>query len=192
MIRNVYRLVVKEFLHLVRDRRTLAFVLFMPTILTVIFGYAIGNPRVTSIRTRVLDMDGGRIATRSEEPNNPALKLEVTHGEKTTPVWVFANYPQFNTAPKLPVRFGIQDLRLGSFTGLQVTNQPGQWLVWLGSTVLAFGFVWAFFFAHRQFWALELPAAGGKSIVLMSGMTSKQHEEFRDEFKELIDSLKEN
>jgi len=62
MIRNVYRLVVKEFLHLVRDRRTLAFVLSMPTILTVIFGYAIGNPRVTSIRTRVLDMDGGRIA----------------------------------------------------------------------------------------------------------------------------------
>src|SRR5262249_58371621 len=36
--------------------------LFMPTILTLIFGYAIGNPRVTGIRTRVLDMDGGRIA----------------------------------------------------------------------------------------------------------------------------------
>jgi ABC-2 type transport system permease protein len=62
MIRNVYHLALKEFLHLVRDRRTLAFLLFMPTTLTIIFGYAIGNPRVTGIRTRVLDMDGGRIA----------------------------------------------------------------------------------------------------------------------------------
>jgi len=62
MIWNIYHLVVKEFLHLVRDRRTLVFLLFMPTILTIIFGYAIGNPRVTAIRTRVIDMDGGRIA----------------------------------------------------------------------------------------------------------------------------------
>jgi ABC-2 type transport system permease protein len=62
MIWNVYHLALKEFLHLVRDRRTLAFLIFIPTILTVIFGYAIGNPRVTGIRTRVLDLDGGRIA----------------------------------------------------------------------------------------------------------------------------------
>ena len=53
MIRNVHHLVVKEFLHLVRDRRTLAFLILMPSILTVIFGYAIGNPHVTAIRTRV-------------------------------------------------------------------------------------------------------------------------------------------
>jgi ABC-2 type transport system permease protein len=62
MIWNVYHLALKEFLHLVRDRRTLAFLIFIPSVLTVIFGYAIGNPRVTGVRTRVLDLDGGRIA----------------------------------------------------------------------------------------------------------------------------------
>jgi ABC-2 type transport system permease protein len=62
MIWNIYHLALKEFLHLVRDRRTLAFLIFIPTILTVIFGYAIGNPRVTAIRTRILDLDGGRLA----------------------------------------------------------------------------------------------------------------------------------
>ena len=62
MIRNIYHLALKEFIHLMRDRRTLAFLLFMASILTIIFGYAIGNPRVTAIPTRVLDMDGGRIA----------------------------------------------------------------------------------------------------------------------------------
>jgi ABC-2 type transport system permease protein len=62
MMRNVYHLALKEFLHLVRDRRTLAFLILLPSVLTIIFGYAIGNPRVTGIRTRVLDLDGGRIA----------------------------------------------------------------------------------------------------------------------------------
>lgn len=62
MIWNVYHLALKEFLHLVRDRRTLAFLVFLPTALTIIFGYAIGNPRVTAIPTRVLDLDGGKIA----------------------------------------------------------------------------------------------------------------------------------
>ena len=70
MIWNVYHLALKEFLHLVRDRRTLAFLIFIPSILTVIFGYAIGNPRVTGIRTRVLDLDGGRIAYEFVEAIN--------------------------------------------------------------------------------------------------------------------------
>ncbi len=61
MIRNVYQLALKELLHLVRDRRTLAFLILMPSVLTLIFGYAIGSPRVTAIKTRVVDLDGGRI-----------------------------------------------------------------------------------------------------------------------------------
>lgn len=62
MIRNIRHLAFKEFLHLWRDRRTLVFLLLMPSVLTVLFGYAIGNPKVTAIRTRVLDRDGGRLA----------------------------------------------------------------------------------------------------------------------------------
>ncbi len=137
-------------------------------------------------------MDGNLPATRSEEPNNPALRLLVTRGEETVPVWVFANYPQFNNAQRLPLRFNLRDLQLGAYTGLQVTNQPGQWLVWLGCTVLAFGFFWAFFFVHRQYWALEIGGGASGAAVLVSGMTSKAHEEFREEFGEFIKSLKEN
>lgn len=70
MIRNVYHLALKEFLHLVRDRRTLAFLVFMPSVLTVIFGYAIGNPHVTAIPTRILDLDGGKIAYEFVEAIN--------------------------------------------------------------------------------------------------------------------------
>ena len=76
MMWNVYHLALKEMLHLVRDRRTLAFLIFIPSILTVIFGYAIGNPRVTAIPTRVLDMDGGRIAFEYVEAVQASLTFK--------------------------------------------------------------------------------------------------------------------
>jgi len=76
MIWNVYHLAVKEFLHLVRDRRTLAFLIFIPSILTVIFGYAIGNPRVTGIRLRVLDLDGGRLAYEYKDAVGSTLSFK--------------------------------------------------------------------------------------------------------------------
>ncbi|MBM3141374.1 MAG: ABC transporter permease [Chloroflexi bacterium] len=73
MLRNIYHLALKEFLHLVRDRRTLAFLILMPSVLTVIFGYAIGSPRVTGIPTRIVDLDGGRITEEYEEALNGSV-----------------------------------------------------------------------------------------------------------------------
>ena len=84
MIWNIYHLALKEFLHLVRDRRTLAFLIFIPSILTVIFGYAIGNPRVTGIRTRVLDLDGGRIAYEFVEAINDSRTFKPDVREDAT------------------------------------------------------------------------------------------------------------
>ncbi len=60
--RNIYQLAVKEFIHLIRDRRTLLFLILMPSALTVLFGAAIGKSSVSGITTRVVDLDHGRIA----------------------------------------------------------------------------------------------------------------------------------
>jgi ABC-2 type transport system permease protein len=82
MIRNVYHVALKEFLHLVRDRRTLAFLILMPPILTVIFGYAIGSPKVSAIKTRILDLDGGRVGEAYIEAirDSTAFKPDVREG----------------------------------------------------------------------------------------------------------------
>ncbi|MEW6269210.1 MAG: ABC transporter permease [Thermodesulfobacteriota bacterium] len=83
-MRNVYHLALKEFLHLVRDRRTLAFLLLMPSVLTVIFGYAIGSPRVTAIRTLVVDQDGGRIAEEYLEAMDASITFKTEVIEDAT------------------------------------------------------------------------------------------------------------
>lgn len=84
MLRNVYQLALKEFLHLVRDRRTLVFLLLMPSVLTVIFGYAIGSPRVTGIKTRILDLDGGRIAEEYIEAIDASITFKPEVVEEAT------------------------------------------------------------------------------------------------------------
>ena len=87
MIWNIYNLALKEFLHLLRDRRTLAFVVLMPSVLTVIFGYAIGNPRVSAIPTRVLDLDGGNVsyefveAVTSSKTFTPEVRANATEAD---------------------------------------------------------------------------------------------------------------
>jgi len=83
-LRNVYYLALKEFLHLVRDRRTLAFLILMPSVLTVIFGYAIGSPRVTGIHTRIVDADGGRIAEEYLEAMEGSITFRTEIVENAT------------------------------------------------------------------------------------------------------------
>ena len=75
---------VKEFLHLVRDRRTLAFLILMPSVLTVIFGYAIGSPRVTGDPTRIVDQDGGRIAEEYIEAMDGSITFKPQVVENAT------------------------------------------------------------------------------------------------------------
>jgi len=84
MIRNIYFLAQKEFLHLVRDRRTLLFIMLMPSVLTVIFGYAIGSPRVTGIHTRIVDQDGGRIAEEYLEAMDGSITFKPQVVENAT------------------------------------------------------------------------------------------------------------
>ncbi|HZR83849.1 MAG TPA: ABC transporter permease [Candidatus Binatia bacterium] len=88
MIWNVYHVALKEILHLVRDRRTLAFLILMPPILTVIFGYAIGSPKVSAIATRVLDLDGGRVGEAYVEAirDSVAFRPDVREGARESDV----------------------------------------------------------------------------------------------------------
>lgn len=82
MIRNIYYLALKEFLHLQRDRRTLAFLLLMPTLLTVLFGYAIQTSKVSNVSTRVIDLDHNRIGDEfiKDLKENDTFALDIRSG----------------------------------------------------------------------------------------------------------------
>ncbi len=79
MLRNIYHLALKEFIHIVRDRRTLIFLLTMPTGLMILFGYALQASKVTNLAARVVDLDHGRIAEEyiKDITNDPTFAVQI-------------------------------------------------------------------------------------------------------------------
>ncbi len=73
-------------------------------------------------------------------------------------------------------------------TGLQVTKDPGVWLVYGGCILMLVGLFIAFFLSHRRVHALILPQGSG-SIVLFSGNANKNKLGFEQKFFYLINTL---
>ncbi len=60
-MRRLWAVMRKEFIHIVRDRRTLVFILFIPAFELTLYGYAI-KVDIKHIRTAVLNEDGYRLS----------------------------------------------------------------------------------------------------------------------------------
>src|SRR5947209_6679987 len=60
-MRRIRAVVAKEILHIVRDRRTLMFILFIPAFELALYGYAI-KVDIKHIQTAVLNEDGYRLS----------------------------------------------------------------------------------------------------------------------------------
>ena len=59
----------------------------------------------------------------------------------------------FYKIPGTDTAFSVVDIKPVFYTGLQVTMDPGTWIVWVGSTILILGLIVAFFIPHRRAWA---------------------------------------
>jgi len=74
------------------------------------------------------------------------------------------------------------------YTGLQVTRDPGVWVVWIGCGLMIFGFIVSFFFSHQKVW-VRVSKGGGGEIVL-AGSTNKNRVAFEKTFQQLAIELR--
>ena len=74
------------------------------------------------------------------------------------------------------------------YTGLQVTKDPGVWVVWVGCGLMIFGFIVSFFFSHQKVW-VRIPRGPGGEIVL-AGSTNKNRVGFEKTFEQLASELR--
>jgi cytochrome c biogenesis protein len=82
----------------------------------------------------------------------------------------------------------LEGIRNQEYTGLQVTKDPGVWVVWIGCALLILGLVVSFFFSHQRVW-VRIPKGPGKEIVL-AGSTSKNRVGFEKVFEQLADGIR--
>jgi cytochrome c biogenesis protein len=83
-------------------------------------------------------------------------------------------------------QFTLKDVTQREYTGLQVTKDPGVWIVWFGCILLVWGLVVAFFSSHQRLWVL-IPR--GKPTILASGTTNKNRMAFEKRFHKTIAAL---
>jgi len=135
----------------------------------------------------------GQVYRKSNQLENPAAHLVVTSkiaGEKTAgktfDVWL-PPLDEVADNSKAPYQLQATDLKMGHFTGLQVSHEPGQWGVWSGVVLMAVGLTFVFYVVHMRFWAVPVcDPKTGKCALWIGGSANRNRDAFEQRFNDLV------
>jgi cytochrome c biogenesis protein len=135
-------------------------------------------------------LDGNQITSRSDEPRNPAIHLQVTRpGGQRSNAWILAKSPELNPPNDTGINFRFVNVEMENMTGLQVAYEPGQWLIWGGCLSLTCGLMIALYLAHIRIWGVAGVDRKGRPVLFLGGQPSKYRENFERKFQELAHVL---
>ena len=127
----------------------------------------------------------GQVYRRSNQLGEPAAHLVVTAKNQNYDVWL-PPMPEIANNDAAPYRFDPKDLKMGHFTGLQVSSEPGQWAVWGGVLVMGLGLSFVFYVVHMRFWALPFQdARTGQWFLWIGGTANRNRDAFEQRFNDL-------
>ncbi len=130
----------------------------------------------------------GQVYKKSNYLENPAAHLVVTSKSagKDFDVWL----PQMDDVAdnsKAPYRFQPVDLKMGHYTGLQVSHEPGQWGVWSGVVLMGIGLAFVFYVIHMRFWVVPVrDPKTGKCSLWIGGSANRNRDAFEQRFDHLV------
>lgn len=131
-----------------------------------------------------------RIISRSNEPNNPAVNLSVHENDRLLfDVWSFPRIGVPYFPENFNYNFFLKDMSFKTFSGLQVTYDPGVYVVWTGCGMLMTGLLFSFYLIHRRIWVMHIPT-GKDGMVYIGGNAGKNQYSFTLEFDRLIKKIK--
>jgi cytochrome c biogenesis protein len=132
----------------------------------------------------------GQVYRRSNELGSPAARLVVsTKAGKNFDVWLPAMDGIGDNATA-PYQFEATDLKMGHFTGLQVSHEPGQWGVWAGVVLMGIGLAFVFYVVHMRFWALPVrDEKTGKYSLWIGGSANRNRDAFEQRFNDLVAAI---
>ena len=87
--------------------------------------------------------------------------------------------------PLLPM---LSDFKQHYYTGLQLTQDPGMNIVWIGSALLVIGLCIMFYMPHRKLWLIIRSDSEGQTVQL-AGMATRNHLVFNQAFNDLFTKL---
>jgi cytochrome c biogenesis protein len=131
-----------------------------------------------------------QVVSRSQEPRNPAVQIAlIKDGAPVEEKWIFAKFPDFHGAQKGPYNFTFVNFSAREYTGLQLTRDPGVWVVWAGCFFLCLGCYLLCFSSHQRLWLKVDPKKDGYLLTL-AGTSNKNMLSFTKTFERIYLELK--
>jgi cytochrome c biogenesis protein len=133
-----------------------------------------------------------QVFKRSDDPENPAFRLQVKNkatGDDAK-LWLFPRYGETAQGQKTNYSLAYRDMQMGYFTGLEVSHEPGQWLVWAGCLLMGAGLFVAFYMVHMRLWITVVPDARGKLVLWIGGQANKNRDRFEQKFNEIVETIR--
>lgn len=167
-----------------------------------------GAPKTISIgMNETVQLDGGNsvslkrfipdyyiqdneVHQRSNNLENPAVELVLADQSGTHDLWLFPRVSNITQDPKAAYTFTLTDLKMAFFTGLEVSHEPGQWSVWGGVLLMAFGLGVAFYMVHMRFWVTTAFDARQGLVLWVGGACNKNKERFEQRFEEVVEAIR--
>jgi len=132
-----------------------------------------------------------QIFKRSDDPVNPAFRLQVKNAKSNdAKLWMFPAYNAAAQGEDTGYRFEYRDMEMGYFTGLEVSHEPGQWLVWSGCLLMGCGLFVAFYLVHMRVWVTAAPNARGAMVLWVGGQSNKNRDRFEQKFNQVVDAIR--
>ncbi len=111
------------------------------------------------------------------KPNQPPRAL-----------WLLKNVPKLDQQRGDDFVLTFEEISTKEYTGLQVTKDPGVWVVWVGCSLMIVGFIVSFFFSHQRVW-IRIPK-GPQGEIVLAGSANKNRVGFEKAFTQLVDGVR--
>lgn len=130
--------------------------------------------------------ESGKVGTRSMNPNNPAVLLELYEGDVLRDrTWSFLNFPDFHGSSQSDYSLKFLSIEPAKYyTELQISRDPGLPVIWIGCLIMMAGLFLSFYTSHKRVW-VRLSADSGGTIVEMGGKSYKDRSGFEREYDRL-------
>jgi cytochrome c biogenesis protein len=132
-------------------------------------------------------------ALTTYQMTNPAVAIEIEEpGKETYTGWFLKRYPNTWILPGGGHEIKFLDYWGVEYTGLQVSKDPGVWLIYLACIIMTIGLYACFFMSHKKVWiSINSESTGKKGFMKVSigGTASKNRLGFEKEVDHMLSKI---